>query len=292
MSLFGRSTVALAAGAALLATLTAAPSARAEGQVSPKGKGIVGGALLGAEVVDLTLAIAGVEKGWPYFMFGALGAAGGGVGGYFVEKAVGTEGPAEAPVFMLAGGLALAIPTVVASLNATSFRPPEVEREVVPAMPVPEPPAPKAGVGAAVSPVAPPPAALRRRRAAAEAAPRLLARRPARRAPRPGLAGGRGPAGLHAARNGHLRRGPEERGPRAPVQGRVLATVGSRARDPDRVEPGAPPRGCLGRPMHRRGRGEDRDRARTKKGAVPRGRRPSCVRSGPGVSARRRPRRP
>ncbi len=155
MSLFGRSTVALAAGAALLATLTAAPSARAEGQVSPKGKGIVGGALLGAEVVDLTLAIAGVEKGWPYFMFGALGAAGGGVGGYFVEKAVGTEGPAEAPVFMLAGGLALAIPTVVASLNATSFRPPEVEREVVPAMPVPEPPAPKAGVGAAVSPVAP-----------------------------------------------------------------------------------------------------------------------------------------
>jgi hypothetical protein len=155
MSLFGRSTVALAAGAALLATLTAAPRAQAEGQVSPKGKGIVGGALLGAEVVDLGLAIGGVEKGWPYIVFGAVGAAGGGVGGYFVEKAVGTDGPAEAPVFMLAGGLALVIPTLVASLNATAFRPADVERDGAPVQPAPEAPAPRTGVGATVSQAAP-----------------------------------------------------------------------------------------------------------------------------------------
>ena len=87
--------------------------------VSPTGKGIAGGILLGAEVVMLAEAIAGVNAIWPYPVFGAIGAAGGGVGGYFVEDV----GSSEGAVYMLVGGLALVIPTIIATLNATAYRP-------------------------------------------------------------------------------------------------------------------------------------------------------------------------
>jgi len=97
--------------------------AHAEGEASPTGKGIAGGILLGAEVVMLTEAIIGVNEAWPYPVFGALGAAGGGVGGYFVE----TTDSAEASIYMLAGGMALAIPTLVAVLNATAYDPTDDE---------------------------------------------------------------------------------------------------------------------------------------------------------------------
>lgn len=95
--------------------------AHAEGPVSGDGKGIVGGALLGAEVVTITMGIIGVEAGWPYFVFGALGAGAGGVGGFLVENA---DPPAEAPLYMLAGGMALVIPALVVALDATSYKPP------------------------------------------------------------------------------------------------------------------------------------------------------------------------
>src|SRR5262249_59890793 len=111
------------------------------------GKGIVGGALLGAEVVDMTMGVIGVEKGWPYFVFGGLGAVGGGIGGYFVEQ----NAPTEASLYMLAGGMALVIPTLVLSLNATKYRPPESEQQIEPVsnQPAAEPPQPP--------PTAPPP---------------------------------------------------------------------------------------------------------------------------------------
>src|SRR5262245_53223895 len=111
LSRLQRSITSCVAVAALagVATFAAENEARASGPVSPTGKGIVGGALLGAEVVDLTMGIIGVEKGWPYFVFGALGAAGGGIGGYFVEQ----NAPTEASLYMLAGGMALVIPTLV-----------------------------------------------------------------------------------------------------------------------------------------------------------------------------------
>jgi hypothetical protein len=83
----------------------------------PDGKGIAGGILLGAEVVMIPIAIGGIEEAWPYPVFGALGAVGGGIGGYFVE----TTGSAEASIYMLAGGMALIIPTVVAVLNVTVY---------------------------------------------------------------------------------------------------------------------------------------------------------------------------
>ena len=117
---------AAVAGAALLA----APSeARADGPVSPTGKGIVGGALLGGEIVTMPMGIAGLKPWWPYLVFGGLGSVGGAIGGWGVERATAgttsaagttTGATAEPALYMLAGGLALLIPTLVVSLNATT----------------------------------------------------------------------------------------------------------------------------------------------------------------------------
>lgn len=103
-----------------LTTMTAAPCAHAADAVAPTGKGVVGGALLGAEVITITEAIAGVKPGWAYLVGGGVGAVGGGVAGYAIEQSV-SDG--KVPVFMLAGGLALVIPAVVLSLNATRYQP-------------------------------------------------------------------------------------------------------------------------------------------------------------------------
>lgn len=104
------------------AALCAAPEARAQEQaeedssaVSGTGKGIVGGALLGGEIVMIPMGAAGLKPWWPYLVFGGLGSVGGAVGGWAVEQA---DPPAEAPLYMLAGGLALIIPTVVLAASA------------------------------------------------------------------------------------------------------------------------------------------------------------------------------
>ncbi len=150
-------------GAAVAAGLVAlSADAGAAGPVTPTGKGIVGGALLGGEVVTIPMGAAGLNKGWPYFVFGGLGMVGGAVGGYFVEKATavdgttGKGGPAEPALYMLAGGMALVIPALVLSLNATAYRPPDSDRNEPasnePASdapkPTPVPPAPGAAPAA------------------------------------------------------------------------------------------------------------------------------------------------
>lgn len=119
---------ALAAGAAAATLLLASGRASAQttatsDAVTPTGKGIVGTALLGGEVVDLTMGIIGINRGWPYLVFGGLGMVGGGIGGYFIEQE--TKSIPEVDVYMLAGGMALVIPTIVVSLNATMYKPPE-----------------------------------------------------------------------------------------------------------------------------------------------------------------------
>jgi len=101
-------------------------TSNADEKVSPTAKGVVGGAFLGAEVVMLPMAIAGVRPVWPYLVFGGAGAVGGGIGGYFIEKSV-DDG--RVPLYMLAGGLALVLPTVVLTLNATRYRAAENYRE-------------------------------------------------------------------------------------------------------------------------------------------------------------------
>jgi hypothetical protein len=129
----------LACGSAAAVLLLAPAQAHAQAAsqpVSPDGKGVVGGALLGAEVVDLTMGIIGVNRGWPYLVFGALGAVGGGLGGFALEQE--TRSP-EGALYMLAGGMALVIPTVVVSLNATMYKPPEATSDPANNEPAPAP---------------------------------------------------------------------------------------------------------------------------------------------------------
>jgi pyruvate/2-oxoglutarate dehydrogenase complex dihydrolipoamide acyltransferase (E2) component len=122
-----RSASLLTAFAVGAATLTCGAGTAHADDVSPKGKGIVGGALLGAEVVTIVESFAGVRNGWAYVGGAAGGAVAGGIGGYFVEQAAGTNG--RVPVYMLAGGLALIIPAVVLTLNATRYMPDESASE-------------------------------------------------------------------------------------------------------------------------------------------------------------------
>jgi len=106
-----------------VATTAHMPQARAD-EIQGTPKAIVGGAFLGAEVVAIPMAIAGVKAGWAYAVFPALGAVGGGIGGYFMDKAYDdAKTSAYGSAFMLAGGMALIIPTIVLMLNATRYHP-------------------------------------------------------------------------------------------------------------------------------------------------------------------------
>jgi len=132
--------VATALGAATLAG--GAREASAEGPVTGTTKGIVGGALIGGEVVAIGMGAFGVSKGWTYLVFPPLAAVGGGIGGYFIEQAA---PPAEVPVYMLAGGMALVIPTLIVTLNATVYKAPEdYPNEPVQNKPASESPSPRA----------------------------------------------------------------------------------------------------------------------------------------------------
>jgi len=153
---------AFAMAAVLGATVVAAPlrDARAD-EVSSTGKGITGGALLGAEVPMIVEGIAGVHSGWVYLISAVIGAGGGGLGGYEVEKG---SNDGMAPMYMLAGGLALVIPAVVLTLNATRYQPEEGATEDRNPGPTAEPGAPGGSSitstpSGAPAPPPPPPAA-------------------------------------------------------------------------------------------------------------------------------------
>ncbi len=155
------------------ATLTPlAAHATGKPETSPTGKGIAGGALLGAELVMVTEAAFDVQPTWAYIVGGLAGGAAGGVGGYFVEK---TDNP-RAPMLMLAGGLAFAIPTIVAVLSATAYEPPaDYLQDQAPAdEPVAEPPAP---TEVTPPPPAPAPAPVEATPPPADAAPAPTGRR-------------------------------------------------------------------------------------------------------------------
>ena len=121
-----KSTAWMALAAATVAGGLLVPGTAKAEEVSTTGKGIAGGALLGAEVVVITESLVGVRPTWAYLVGGGVGAVGGGVGGFFIERAV-SDG--HVPVYMLAGGLALIIPGVVLTLNATRYRPTEGAQE-------------------------------------------------------------------------------------------------------------------------------------------------------------------
>jgi hypothetical protein len=99
------------------------PQAHAD-EIQGTPKATIGGAFLGAEVVAIPMGIAGVKAGWAYAVFPPLGAIGGAIGGYFMDKAYDdAKTAAYGSAFMLAGGMALIIPTIVLMLNATRYHP-------------------------------------------------------------------------------------------------------------------------------------------------------------------------
>lgn len=119
----GRCALALAVVTAMTA---AAPRTAHAEEVSPDGKGIAGGALLGGEIVVFGEALFGVRNGWAYALGALGGAAAGGVGGYFIEQGV-DDG--RVPAYLLAGGLALVIPALVVALDQTRYLPAEGARD-------------------------------------------------------------------------------------------------------------------------------------------------------------------
>jgi hypothetical protein len=102
---------------ALVALLASSSESRAD--TTNRAKGIAGGALLGAEVVMLTEAVIGAKPTWLYVVGGIAGAGGGGVAGYYLG---GSSSP-KPPSFVLAGGIALFIPTLIGIVTATQFQP-------------------------------------------------------------------------------------------------------------------------------------------------------------------------
>ena len=168
--LFERSKL-VAAAAACAAWLAPSLALGQEDPVSATGKGITGGALLGGEVVMLTEAILDVKPAWAYVVGGLAGAGAGAFGGYYAEQ----MDDAKLSLYLLAGGMALAIPTTVAVLGATAYEPPVdyTEDQGPTDEPVAEPPQPEEGAGAQRGP-APPARQQRRAQRSAVASPRSL----------------------------------------------------------------------------------------------------------------------
>jgi hypothetical protein len=104
----------------LAAPLLVSTIARAQSANPPvTGKGLVGGALLGGEVVMLTEAALRVKPAWAYYVGGGVGAIGGGIAGHYLESSFAPK-PMSA-MYFLAAGMLLVIPTTVAAMNAVSY---------------------------------------------------------------------------------------------------------------------------------------------------------------------------
>jgi hypothetical protein len=82
-------------------------------------KGTSGGAMLGAEVVMLTESAFRLRPGWMYLVGGAAGGLAGGYLGYKISD----DASNRPPSFLLAGGIALIIPTIMGVLTATEYEP-------------------------------------------------------------------------------------------------------------------------------------------------------------------------
>ncbi|MGZ3455326.1 MAG: hypothetical protein ACXVEF_37325 [Polyangiales bacterium] len=129
------------------AVFTTSSDANADSaEVSGTGKGIAGGALLGAEIGFLSLAAAGSKNSTLYYTIPPALAVGGGVAGYFIEK----NADAHVPVYMLAAGMAFIIPTIVITLSATHYSPVSEDGTPVDATPATAPAAPAASGGASI----------------------------------------------------------------------------------------------------------------------------------------------
>lgn len=109
---------AMAAGVLLAgAVLSSGTTARAEATAAT-GKGITGGALVGAEAVLVTEVLLGVQSQWILGASAIGGAVGGGVGGYFLEQ----NASPRFSFYVLLGGMAMVIPTTIIYMDAMERR--------------------------------------------------------------------------------------------------------------------------------------------------------------------------
>jgi hypothetical protein len=83
-------------------------------------KGTVGGAMMGAEAVMLTESAFRLRPMWLYLVGGGGGGLVGGYLGYHLSDGSSNKPPS----FLLAGGIALIIPTIMGVLTATQYAPP------------------------------------------------------------------------------------------------------------------------------------------------------------------------
>jgi hypothetical protein len=88
-------------------------------------KGIAGGALLGSEITLMTGAAFGLKPAWAYLLGGVAGGAAGAYAGYHIAHGNSSKPPA----FMLAGGIALVMPTIISVLTATHYDPEHYREE-------------------------------------------------------------------------------------------------------------------------------------------------------------------
>lgn len=94
--------------------------ARAQRQPVARGAGIGGGALLGAELVTLSEAVLGARAPSLYVLGGVAGAGAGAAVGWVAEE----RADPDVSVLLLAGGVALLVPTIVWVGNALEPEPP------------------------------------------------------------------------------------------------------------------------------------------------------------------------
>lgn len=96
-------------------------------------QGVIGGALLGMELVMIIEGAAGVRNGWIMLGTGVAGGIAGGVGGFFLDQALDQMGQPQGmttiSTAMLAVGLGLVIPTAIVFTGATMYRPPEATQQ-------------------------------------------------------------------------------------------------------------------------------------------------------------------
>ncbi|MCH2108853.1 MAG: hypothetical protein MK135_05955 [Polyangiaceae bacterium] len=94
-------------------------SATGTPEVKTGAKGVIGGLLVGAELVVGVEALIGLDQWWAYAAGAGAGAVAGGIGGYYIGKA-----STPAATGMLISGIILSIPATVFTLQAISYKVP------------------------------------------------------------------------------------------------------------------------------------------------------------------------
>lgn len=108
----------------LAASMVARPIASAQ-DIRPQYKATVGLGLFGAELGLYLPTAFGYTETWSLITFPIVGAAGGAIGGYYIDRA----GSPAASVSVLVVSLALAVPTVILTVGNTRYSTHDLERD-------------------------------------------------------------------------------------------------------------------------------------------------------------------